>query len=1542
MVHGISVLDSEICLEGDSSFKDNVAMDGGGLYLKRSQLNCSGYILFVNNHADGNGGGLLLSSSKGNLEGTSSFISNAAYHAGGALYSEYSTVSVEGDGRFINNSGEFGGGISIAYGGGLMFNGNNTFAGNWAYQGGGFNVQNSHLSNRGNIDFRSNLAGDVGGGILSLKSNLKLEGGCSFVSNTAYYGGGALYSDYSTVSVEGDGRFINNSAEHGGGISIANGGEVTLNGNYTFAENLAQEGGGINVCNSSLSSRGHISFTNNLANISGGGFVSFNSSVNLEGGSSFVSNTASYDGGALYSVYSIVSVEGDGRFINNSAEYGGGIAMVYGGGLTLNGSNTFADNWAYQGGGINVQNSWLTSRGNISFTNNLATSGGGGLMSVNCSVKFEGSSSFTNNLATSGGGLVSFDSSVKFEGSNNFVTNTAYYAGGAIYSYHSTVCVEGDGRFINNSADLGGGIVNEGNLTLNGDITFVENWAYQGGGINVQNSSLSSSGHISFINNVANYSGGAISSNNTNVRINGVGRFMNNSAKDGGGFSILDGSEVTLSGNNTFSGNMAKRSGGGINVQNSWLISRGNVIFSNNLEGGLVSINGLVQLERSNKSSTPFEVGDRMHNGHVTFVNNFATWGGGFWISDRTNMSVTVVSEFTRNTAEYGGGGVGIYSGSTVTFSGMSIFTQNTARYGGGAHLVDSTMRFMARTDVHNNSAVHGGGIHGSRAILEVCETVSFTENSATNGGGLSLASGSQCLLSSNTTVYLRGNHAEQNGGAIFVADEPFSYCTFSQNSFVIDSREHCFFQPLDLPDSTARFILENNTAADAGTELYGGMVDRCDIQNSRTYYRDDFFFSGVIFNTTFNITKDKNAGKESVISSEPFQVCPCYDGHPNCSQSDVTVTVYPGETFPVSLVAVGQRNGTAPSIIRSSFDDTRTSLGDLQHAQSANNTCTPLHYTVSSTNNTVTMTLLADGPCLDLGEPLYVNIHLKPCPTGFQLSEASKECVCEHRLQKYTNSCDIDDLVEGIDGNAWVGLDKSADGTILHPYCPFDYCKSYSVRFRLNNTDLQCNYNRRGLLCGGCQPGLTLALGSSHCLKCSNAYLSLLVVFALAGIALVVLLLICKLTVAVGTINGLIFYANIIAVNQSVLFPSENTNLVMDILRVFIAWLNLDLGIKTCFYDGMNAYARTWLQFIFPVYIWVLVCSIIILCYYKTWAVRMFGRNPVAVLATLFLLSYAKLLRTIITALSFTFLEYPDGSEVAVWLYDGNVRYLQGKHIPLFLVAMMVLLLVFLPYTFVLLFGQWMQAHSKMRLFSWINDHRVMAFLDAYHGPVRKEHRYWSGLLLVFRTCLFLVFAFNALGNPNVNLLAIIICTAVLTLLTVFTGRIYVNWYLQGLEASFIMNSLVFAAATLYRRSTNENQAALTYTSVGIALVTFAGIIIYHVTIQLKDSRVWKDIIHPMLQRHQRQWVAVPLDDPVEDVETDITPPHAPTGSFINLRETLLEDSVPDVEDERRVPETERYIVQHCLQPTQTVVDLHQLIHEDPANNILPMIELH
>ncbi len=140
----------------------------------------------------------------------------------------------------------------------------------------------------------------------------------------------------------------------------------------------------------------------------------------------------------------------------------------------------------------------------------------------------------------------------------------------------------------------------------------------------------------------------------------------------------------------------------------------------------------------------------------------------------------------------------------------------------------------------------------------------------------------------------------------------------------------------------------------------------------------------------------------------------------------------------------------------------------------------------------------------------------------------------------------------------------------------------------------------------------------TSRCERCSDIYLLLITLFALADILLVVLILVLNITIATGNMHGLIFYANIVAANR-VIFPPSLNNL----LSVFISWVNLDLGIETCFYDGMNSQAKVLLQLVFPAYLFLLMFLLIILSkYFSSFARLLSNRNPVAALGTLILLS--------------------------------------------------------------------------------------------------------------------------------------------------------------------------------------------------------------------------------------------------------------------------------------------------------------------------------
>ena len=78
-----------------------------------------------------------------------------------------------------------------------------------------------------------------------------------------------------------------------------------------------------------------------------------------------------------------------------------------------------------------------------------------------------------------------------------------------------------------------------------------------------------------------------------------------------------------------------------------------------------------------------------------------------------------------------------------------------------------------------------------------------------------------------------------------------------------------------------------------------------------------------------------------------------------------------------------------------------------------------------------------------------------------------------------------------------------------------------------------------------------------------------------------------------------------------------------------------------------MDMYWKTLLQLTFPVYAIFLVVMVIVIRECSTKFARLIGRkNPVATLDTLILLSYSKLIQTIIAALSFTILEYPNGNK--------------------------------------------------------------------------------------------------------------------------------------------------------------------------------------------------------------------------------------------------------------------------------------------------------
>jgi hypothetical protein len=384
------------------------------------------------------------------------------------------------------------------------------------------------------------------------------------------------------------------------------------------------------------------------------------------------------------------------------------------------------------------------------------------------------------------------------------------------------------------------------------------------------------------------------------------------------------------------------------------------------------------------------------------------------------------------------------------------------------------------------------------------------------------------------------------------------------------------------------------------------------------------------------------------------------------------------------------------------------------------------------------------------------------------------------------------------------------------------------------------------------------------------------------------------RLTVAVGTINGLLFYANIVQANNDAYFPRS----VINFFTIFISWLNLDLGIETCFYDGMDIYAYSWFQFLFPFYVWFLVSSIILASHYSQMIAKRFGQNPVAILSTLLLMSYSKILQAIIVPLSFTYLTYYNSSNDSevhriIWKYDGSIGFFkESKHTALALFAILSLVVFVFPYISLLLFGHWLQGCSNRWFFSWLN--KIKPFMDAYHAPYRKHTRYWTGLLLITRLGLFLSFANN---SESVNIVVVISVTVALLAIRF---RVYEHFYNDILESSFILNLGIFSVATFYIKEKSEdvakNQLILSSISVGIAFITFLGILLFHISLVLKSSKIWKLHMLPFIQKSlliSKILRITPVKDQTRAEDKDAAELQTlPTSTEVDvdLREPLLE----------------------------------------------------
>lgn len=240
-------------------------------------------------------------------------------------------------------------------------------------------------------------------------------------------------------------------------------------------------------------------------------------------------------------------------------------------------------------------------------------------------------------------------------------------------------------------------------------------------------------------------------------------------------------------------------------------------------------------------------------------------------------------------------------------------------------------------------------------------------------------------------------------------------------------------------------------------------------------------------------------------------------------------------------------------------------------------------------------------------------------------------------------------------------------------PVCLAKYCQSCTsssmgcvngnIVVKNNASDSQCvsALNREGIACRTCKSNYSETFGlNSICMQCKNISFLLIVVGLSAGVALTWLIAHLRLTVAFGYVNGILFYCNILSV-----YAGELVSLKPRYALVVASWMSLNIGIDSCFYDGMSSVARVGLGFVFPVYLFGILLTITIMnrfnrplyCRRKC-PCSLMQFSTVQMFATLLVLCYTGLMEASVEALAPYDVTNVDGNTTLRWFADLQVKY--------------------------------------------------------------------------------------------------------------------------------------------------------------------------------------------------------------------------------------------------------------------------------------------
>ena len=577
--------------------------------------------------------------------------------------------------------------------------------------------------------------------------------------------------------------------------------------------------------------------------------------------------------------------------------------------------------------------------------------------------------------------------------------------------------------------------------------------------------------------------------------------------------------------------------------------------------------------------------------------------------------------------------------------------------------LVSTSAYFMATNMFHNNIALYGGGIYFDRNTY-----VTHSENS-------------KVVFVNNTAQY---------GGAVYIGNDCVSLSGLSY------------------------LIFSGNSARTTGANIYSS-PSWCDCDSYHTpnitWDTDPLIVS---YPTNINISNKIikiYPGKNIQLN---FSVADCDHTASTCvadvflSCSGKVVCIYSDNLNTVRLA------GPPTVFLSAGVIDTGIvieSAYDLIH-QNSTNESTQLYFQCR------------DPPAGMIAPIANITIHLIDCPLGLVYDSDIKQCRCAvNNIETFL--CSVQQGQVCIRKGYWYthNMDKPiVTSCLYYSNCNFKRKTSptdveYIVLPQIQ--DDQCHDGHSGTLCMNCAEKKSFTYVALKCIDKSlchswHPYVLLLMTITFPLLIGIFLILVVKIQsdICSGYLYGPLFFLAVLSQLPLGQYPTLDK-----IVSVFAASVLLQFKafgfIPWCFFPSMNPLYCTFLQFLNPIIMFVVLLTTVFIARQCPRKFLTLQQSPMQAMCILILVSYWSLIRTSILLLTPI---YFNGNTVV--LLQPDLQYLHKAHIPIWIISVLIMIslgvLVFL-----------------IALSQCFNFHRMKPLLDELQSCCSDKYR-WYGVVYV------------------------------------------------------------------------------------------------------------------------------------------------------------------------------------------------------------------